>query len=182
MVANICFLNGIEGPENISLRLSNTPDNFLITLGNRRVVEYRMSDKTVINSYFLPSHMSYSTPMASTKFSSDSIKKELICVVNKKHLYCWDGQENRLDEVKEKMELPHAAIDLIEDNGKILLVFENGDIQSVDHIIQQMSNSSGIGKFTELTKGRYTRTANSNVGKVYICRLVCWEACLDALL
>ena len=142
MVANICFLNGIEGPENISLRLSNTPDNFLITLGNRRVVEYRMSDKTVINSYFLPSHMSYSTPMASTKFSSDSIKKELICVINKKHLYCWDGQENRLDDVKEKMELPHAAIDLIEDNGKILLVFENGDIQLVDHIIQQMSNSS----------------------------------------
>lgn len=42
--------------------------------------------------------------------------------------------------------------------------------------------AEGFGKFTELTKGRYTRTANSNVGKVYICRLVCWEACLDALL
>ena len=148
MVANICFLNGIEGPEKISLRLSNTPDNFLITLGNRRVVEYRMSDKTVINSYFLPSHMSYSTPMA-TKFGSDSTKKELICVVNKKHLYCWDGQENRLDEVKEKMELPHAAIDLIEDNGNLLLVFENGDIQSIDHIQQMLSSSEKQGGFSK---------------------------------
>ena len=141
MVANICFLNGIEGPEKISLRLSNTPDNFLITLGNRRVVEYRMSDKTVVNSYFLPSHMSYSTPMA-TKFSDST--KELICVINKKHFYCWDGHENRLDEVKERMELPHAAIDLIDDNGNLLLVFENGDIQSIEHI-QQISSSETYG-------------------------------------
>ena len=72
---NITFLSGLDGAEEFSIRPSAKMDHLLFTLGKqRRAVEYRLSDKNVVNSYFLPSHMSFSTPII--KHGTDSGVKD----------------------------------------------------------------------------------------------------------
>ena len=129
---NICFLNGLEGLDQIVIRSSAKADHLLITMGNRRAVEYKISDKTVVNNFFLPSHMFLSTPVVMS-----GSKQEFVCAINKTQLLVWDGQESRLEEVKNVIKLPSPVNDLILEEGKnAILAFDNGDLQSVDYVCQ----------------------------------------------
>ena len=125
----ICFLNGLDGPDDVIVRSSEKADNILITLGNRRAVEYNINDRSVVNNYFLPSHMSFSTPVATYSPNGD-----LVCVVNKTQLMIWNGRNTNFEQA-EVVKLPSPVSDLlIEDCKNKVLVFENGDLQSVEYL------------------------------------------------
>ena len=125
----ICFLNGLDGPDDVIVRSSEKADNILITLGNRRAVEYNINDRSVVNNYFLPSHMSFSTPVATYSPNGD-----LVCVVNKTQLMIWNGRNTNFEQA-EVVKLPSPVSDLlIEDCKSKVFVFENGDLQSVEYL------------------------------------------------
>ena len=150
---NITFLSGLDGAEEFSIRPSAKMDHLLFTLGKqRRAVEYRLSDKNVVNSYFLPSHMSFSTPII--KHGTDTGDNfQLACVVDKTKLIFWNGkEETRLEKIKG-IQLSQPVKDIIEEYGtKCFVVFENGDVQSLEYVCENPKNKSDSQNIQHLPK------------------------------
>ena len=148
---NITFLSGLDGAEEFSIRPSAKMDHLLFTLGKqRRAVEYRISDKNVVNSYFLPSHMSFSTPIIKHGIHSED-NFQLACVVDKTKLIFWNGkEETRLEKIKGIV-LAKPVKDIIEENGmNSFVVFENGDVQSMEYVCQNPKIKSDLQSFHHL--------------------------------
>ena len=124
-------LSGLEGHGDIILRPAAKTTNALITIGTKRAVEYDLEEKQIVKSYFVPSHLTLSTPL-----SYDSLSKTMVCVVNKTSLLVWGGQENHLERLKETKKLTVAVTDILSSDGTLLLCFENGDLQPLKYVLE----------------------------------------------
>ena len=123
-------LAGLEGDGDINIRPSAKANNALITIGAKRAVEYDLEEKQIVKSFFVPSHMTLSTPLC-----YDPLTRQMVCCLNKTWLLVWDGQENHLDKIQPKRKLEVSVIDiLVSKDGTLILVFQNGDLQPLQYI------------------------------------------------
>jgi len=129
-------LPGLSGNGDIQIRPAKKPDHFLVTIGHKRIVEYNIRERQVVTNYFTPSHIKLSTPM-----SYDKVTDKNVCVINKNSLLLWDGVETHLDAIKSTNKLYASAIDLLLVDQKLVVVFENGDVQPIE-CLQKRSKPS----------------------------------------
>ena len=50
-------LPGLSGQGEIQMRPAKRPDHFLVTIGQKRIVEYNIRERQVVTNYFTPSHI-----------------------------------------------------------------------------------------------------------------------------
>jgi len=129
-------LPGLTGTGDIHIRPAKKPDHFLVTIGHKRVVEYNIRERQVVTNYFTPSHIKLSTPMV-----YDEITEKNVCVINKNSLLIWDGAETKLDAIRPTNRLYTSAIDILIKDQKVIIVFENGDLQPLE-CVQRRSQAS----------------------------------------
>jgi len=129
-------LPGLSGNGDVQIRPAKKPDHFLVTIGHKRVVEYNIRERQVVTNYFTPSHIKLSTPMC-----YDKVTDRYVCVINKTSLLLWDGVETHLDAIKSTNKLYASAIDLILVDQKLVVVFENGNVQPIE-CLQKRSQPS----------------------------------------
>ena len=65
-------LTGLEGHGDIVLRPAAKSSNALITIGSKRAVEYDLEENQIVKNYFVPSHLTLSTPL-----TYDSLSKRI---------------------------------------------------------------------------------------------------------
>jgi hypothetical protein len=124
------FLAGLEGQGALQVRPSKSDDQALVTLGQKRIVEYNFVDRTVVTNFFLPSHMTLSTPLA-----FDSLCRRYVCVVNHTLLFVFDGTENHLENVAVTRTLDKPAEDILAFDGGTFVIFQDGDVQPLQHVV-----------------------------------------------
>ena len=124
------FLPGLEGHGDIQIRTATKKDHVFVTIGKKRVVEYNLNEKQVVVNYFVPSHITLSTPLV-----FDTTSGQVVCVVNKVSLIMWDGNQSHLDKIPEASKMPSPVRDLsLSDDGKVWVIFVNGDVQLLDSL------------------------------------------------
>ena len=129
-------LAGLEGDGDVDIRPSSKPNHALITIGAKRAVEYDLEEKQIVKSFFVPSHMALSTPLC-----YDPLTRQMVCCLNKTSLLVWDGQENHLDKIQQTRKLEASVSDILATDGTLILVFQNGDLQPLQYIVEPFSNA-----------------------------------------
>ena len=71
----------------------------------------------------------------------DEITEKNVCVINKNSLLIWDGAETKLDAIRPTNRLYTSAIDILIKDQKVIIVFENGDLQPLE-CVQRRSQAS----------------------------------------
>lgn len=130
-------MSGLEGHEEFRVMPSKSEDHILITVGSRRAIDYKLSEKSAMTVFFAPSHISLTTPVGFNRTT-----QMYVCVVNKTDLLVWSGEETHLEKVEVASKLQIAAVDLIcLQDMTVGIVLENGDLQPVSYLLQKKGSS-----------------------------------------
>ena len=135
-------LAGLEGHGDIEIRPCANPRHALITIGAKRAVEYDLEEKHIVKSFFVPSHMTLSTPLC-----HDALTNQLVCCLNKTSLLIWDGQESHLDKIQPIRKLEASVNDILATDDSLIVVFQNGDLQPLQYVVeppQEVGSVKGV--------------------------------------
>ena len=160
------FLGGVEGSGGLAVREGKGQEagKLLITLQNRKCVHFNEAEKSAETTFFGSSFLDMSVPICYDKNSD-----QFVTVVNKNNLLLWNGEEKHLEKIQPKCRLHKPVMDVVVMEGNPFLVFQDGDVQSVEFILNRQIAEETI-------------SSEDMSDKKVKCRLVNHRNCLHAIL
>ncbi len=94
-----------------------------------------MRQGSVARTWQAPSYLSLSVPP-----TWDPADGRFACVVNGNKVLLWDGEETKLDKVKEEVDVSGVVFDLLELGGGLVAVFQDGSAQTLRYLQRNPSD------------------------------------------
>lgn len=122
-------------------------NSVLLTLNDRQAVKYNLAEQTVLQSWFSPSFLSMTAPIA-----FDRTLRVYATVLNGNRIIVWDGAETKLEKIAssssaaaEKTESERKISDLLTsaDDGRVYVVFADGHTQSLSYVRENVTGRGG---------------------------------------